>query len=109
MANTVFGNVDTKNGITFGIVAYFMEADAGWYQPCSSKPNDENVPADTLCFVQPFHPGVMNILFPYEATLAKMRMWKQRTSLKPLHGKYDRSDAAASSSHAPPPKSPRTG
>ena len=109
MANTVFGNVDTKNGITFGIVAYFMEADAGWYQPCSSKPNDENVPADTLCFVQPFHPGVMNILFPYEETFAKMKAAKQRATYKPLHGKYDRWDAAASSNFAPPHKSPRTG
>ena len=86
-----------------------MEADTGWYQPCRAKQDDEKVPAEAMCIVQLFHPGVMNILFPYEATLAKMRMWKQRTSLKPLHGKYDRSDAAASSSHAPPLKSPRTG
>ena len=86
-----------------------MEADTGWYQPCRIKQDDEKVPPEALCIVQPFHPGVMNILFPYEETLTKMRAAKQRTSLKTMHGKYDRKDAAASSSHAPPLKSPRTG
>ena len=85
-----------------------MEADVGWYQPCRVVQDDSKVPEEALCVVQPFHPGVMNILFPYDATLTKMRASKRRTLTKPLHGKYDRSDAA-SSSHAPPLKSPRTG
>ena len=86
-----------------------MEADVGWYQPCRVKQDDEKIPTDALCIVQPFHPGVMNILFPYDATLAKMRAMKQRTMTKPLHGKYDRSGAAAPSRSGPPQKSPRTG
>ena len=86
----------------------FMEADVHWYQPVRVKGDDEKVPAEALAVVQPFHPGVMNILFPYEGTLTKMRQAKKRDMLKPLHGRYGRADAAASSSGAPPQKSPRT-
>ena len=86
-----------------------MEADVGWYQPCRVNQDDAKIPGDALCIVQPFHPGVMNILFPYDATLAKMRAMKQRTQVKPLHGKYFQSDAGASSSQGPPQKSPRAG
>ena len=86
----------------------FMEADVHWYQPVRVKGDDSKVPAEALAVVQPFHPGVMNILFPYEGTLTKMRQAKKRDLLKPLHGRYGRADAAASSSQAPPLKSPRT-
>ena len=85
-----------------------MEADVGWYQPCRVVQDDANVPEEALCVVQPFHPGVMNVLFPYDDTLTKMRAAKRRELVRPVHGKYERSDAA-SSSHAPPLKSPRTG
>ena len=86
----------------------FMEADVGWYQPVRVKPDDEKTPGEALCCVQPFHPGVMNILFPYEDTLTKMRAAKKRQLVKPLHGMYGRADTGASSSGAPPQKSPRT-
>ena len=87
----------------------FMEADVHWYQPVRVKGDESKVPAEALAVVQPFHPGVMNILFPYEGTLTKMRQAKKRDLLKPLHGRYGRADAAASSSsQAPPQKSPRT-
>ena len=87
----------------------FMEADVGWYQPVRVMQDDEKVPGEALAVVQPFHPGVMNILFPYEDTLTKMRAHKKRLLQRPLHGRYERADAAASSSQAPPQKSPRTG
>ena len=86
----------------------FMEADVGWYQPVRVKGDDEKVPAEALAVVQPFHPGVMNILFPYEDTLTKMRAAKKLHLQRPLHGRYGRRDAAASSSQPPPQKSPRT-
>ena len=88
----------------------FIEADVGWYQPCRVL-QDSTVPPEAQCFVQPFHPGVMNILFPYDDTLTKMRAAQQRSlaGQRPLHGRYDRSDAASSSHAAPPLKSPRTG
>ena len=86
----------------------FMEADVGWYQPVRVKADDEKVPGEALAVVQPFHPGVMNILFPYEDTLTKMRAAKKRQLVRPLHGMYGRADAA-SSSQPPPQKSPRTG
>ena len=86
----------------------FMEADVGWYQPCRVGQDDSKVPEEALAAVQPFHPGVMNILFPYEDTLTKMRNQKRRDLREPLHGMYGRRDAS-SSSHAPPQKSPRTG
>ena len=40
--------------------------------------------------VQPFHPGVLNILYPYAPTLAKQRALKQRLQRKPSHGRYGR-------------------
>ena len=86
----------------------FMEADVHWYQPVRVKGDDEKVPGEALAVVQPFHPGVMNILFPYEDSLTKMRQQKRRELRRPLHGRYGRTDAAASSSSGPPPwKSPR--
>ena len=86
----------------------FMEADVGWYQPVRVRGDDEKVPAEALAVVQPFHPGVMNILFPYEDTLTKMRTAKKLHLQRPLHGPHRRRDAAASSSQPPPQKSPRT-
>ena len=86
-----------------------MEADVGWYQPCRVKQDDSLVPEEALCFVQPFHPGVMNIIYPYNESLGKMRRLKQHQVSRPWHGRYDRRDAASSSHHAPPHKSPRTG
>ena len=70
--------------------------------------DDSKVPEEALAVVQPFHPGVMNILFPYEDTLTKMRNQKRRDLREPLHGMYGRRDVY-SSSQAPPQKSPRTG
>ena len=66
-----------------------LEADVGWYQPCRARQDDETVPADALCVVQPFHPGVLNILYPYDATLAKQRALKQRLQRKPSSGRFD--------------------
>ena len=37
------------------------EADVGWYQPVRARQDETTVPADALCVVQPFHPGVLNI------------------------------------------------
>ena len=85
----------------------FMEADVGWYQPVRVRGDDEKVPAEALAVVQPFHPGVMNILFPYEDTLTKMRAHKKRLQKSPLHGMYGRADAAAWN-QPPSQKSPRT-
>ena len=67
----------------------FLEADVGWYQPCRARQDDETIPADALCVVQPFHPGVLNILYPYAPTLAKQRALKQRLQRKPSHGRFD--------------------
>ena len=66
----------------------FLEADVGWYQPVRARQDDETIPADALCVVQPFHPGVLNILYPYDATLAKQRALKQRLQRKPSYGRY---------------------
>ena len=85
----------------------FMEADVGWYQPVRVMQDDSKVPEEALAVVQPFHPGVMNILFPYEDTLTKMRAHKKRKLVKPLHGMYGLLDAA-SWNQPPPQKSPRT-
>ena len=49
----------------------FLEADVGWYQPVRARQDDETIPADALCVVQPFHPGVLNLLYPHAPTLAK--------------------------------------
>ena len=66
-----------------------MEADVSWYQPCRARQNDEAIPGDALCVVQPFHPGVLNVLYPYDSTLAKQRALKRRSLKKPLHGRFD--------------------
>ena len=66
-----------------------MEADVSWYQPVRARQDDELIPGDALCIVQPFHPGVLNILYPYAPTLAKQRALKQRILQKPLHGRYE--------------------
>ena len=81
----------------------FLEADVGWYQPVRPRQDDETVPADALAHVQPFHPGVLNILYPYEATLAKQRALKQRLQRKPSYGRYQSQVqlAAAASSAVP--------
>ena len=39
--------------------------------------------------VQPFHPGVLNILYPYAPTLAKQRALKQRMQTRPSSGRFD--------------------
>lgn len=65
----------------------FLEADAGWYQPVRARQDDETIPADALCVVQPFHPGVLNVLYPYAPTLAKQRALKQRLQRKPSYGR----------------------
>ena len=67
------------------------------------------VPEEALCIIQPFHPGVMNIIFPFKESLGKMRRMKRHQLTRPQHGRYDRCDAASSSQTAPPLKSPRTG
>ena len=67
----------------------FLEADVGWYQPVRARQDDETIPADALCIVQSFHPGVLNILYPYSATLAKQRALKQRLQRVPSHGRYE--------------------
>ena len=68
----------------------FLEADVGWYQPVKARQDDETIPADALCIVQSFHPGVLNILHPYDSTLAKQRALKQRLQTAPIHGRYGR-------------------
>ena len=78
-----------------------MEADVSWYQPCRLRQEDEKVPGDALCVVQPFHPGVLNILFASDATLQKQRALKKRLLTKPLHGRFDSSMEPASSSAVP--------
>ena len=70
-------------------------------QPCWATQNDEIVPGDALCVVQPFHPGVLNILYPYDSTLAKQRALKRRTLVKPLHGRFDSQMNPAASSSVP--------
>ena len=81
----------------------FLEADVGWYQPVRARQDDETIPADALAVVQPFHPGVLNILYPFEATLAKQRALKLRLLRR---GNYGRSvpelQSAASASTAVP-------
>ena len=67
------------------------------------------MPEETLCIIQPFHPGVMNIIFPLKELLGKMRLMKRHQLIRPQHGLYDRCDAASSSQTAPPLKRPRTG
>ena len=67
----------------------FLEADAGWYQPVRARQDDETIPADALCIVQPFDPGVLNILHPYAPALAKHRALKQRLQRTPSHGRYE--------------------
>ena len=67
----------------------FLEADVGWYQPVRARQDDETIPADALCVVQPFHPGVLNILYPYAPTLAKQRALKQRLQRNPSYGRYE--------------------
>ena len=47
------------------------EADVGWHQPVRARQDDHTVPADALCIVQPFHPGALNVLYPYAPLLAK--------------------------------------
>ena len=66
----------------------FLEADASWYQPVRARQDDELVPQEALAIVQPFHPGVLNILYPYAPTLAKMRALKQRLQRKPNFGRF---------------------
>ena len=79
---------------TLSVHAYhghaFLEADVSWYQPVRARQDDAHVPADALCIVQPFHPGVLNLLYPYADTLAKQRALKQRLQRKPTHGRYER-------------------
>ena len=67
----------------------FLEADVGWHQPVRARQDDETVPADALAVVQPFHPGVLNILYPYAPTLAKQRELKQRLQRAPTYGRYE--------------------
>ena len=83
------------------------EADASWYQPCRARQDDTTVPADALCVVQPFHPGVLNILFPYAPTLAKQRELKELQQKPPSHGRYE--SMVRRPDEAPPLKSPRAG
>ena len=66
-----------------------MEADTSWYQPCRARQDDEVVPGDALCILQPFHPGVLHIIYPYAPTLAKQKALKQRILQQPLHGRYE--------------------
>ena len=66
----------------------FLEADVSWHQPVRARQDDETIPADALAVVQPFHPGVLNILYPFEDTLAKQRALKQRLQRKPNYGRY---------------------
>ena len=47
------------------------------------------IPADALAVVQPFHPGVLNILHPYDDSLAKQRALKKRIQRKPKFGRYE--------------------
>ena len=75
-----------------------MEADTTWYQPCRVYQNDEEVPMDAMAFIQPFHPGVLNLLHPYEETLKKQRRLKQRLHSAPLHGRFDSLTVSAGSS-----------
>ena len=65
----------------------FLEADVGWYQPVRARQDNETIPADALAVVQPFHPGVLNILYPFEDSLAKQRALKQRLQKKPNYGR----------------------
>ena len=65
-----------------------IEADVGWYQPVRARQDDETIPADALAVMQPFHPGALNILYPYDGTLAKQRALKKRPQRKPLFGRY---------------------
>ena len=55
------------------------------------RQNDQSIPAEALCVVQPFHPGVLNLLYPYAPTLAKQRALKKRLQKKPSWGRYERS------------------
>ena len=79
--------------VVFFVHAYhshaFLEADVGWYQPVRPRQDDETIPADALCVVQPFHPGVLNVLYPYAPTLAKQRALKQRLQRKPSYGRSE--------------------
>ena len=80
-----------------------IEADVGWYQPVRARQDDETVPADALAVVQPFHPGVLNILYPYDGTLSKQRRLKKRLQRKPPFGRYaSQGQEAGSASTAVP-------
>ena len=78
-----------------------MEADISWYQPVRARQDDELVPGDALCIAQPFHPGVLNILYPYAPTLAKQWALKQRPLQKPVHGRYQSELNLAAGSSVP--------
>ena len=79
----------------------FMEAEVSWYQPVRARQDDELVPGDALCIAQPFHPGVLNILYPYAPTLAKQWALKQRPLQKPVHGRYQSELNLAAGSSVP--------
>ena len=66
-----------------------------------ARQSDEAIPGDALCVVQPFHSGVLNVLYPYDSTLAKRRALKQRLLIKPLHGRFDSESSAAAGSSVP--------